>query len=319
MLKRLTKIAIFVAASSCAQLALAARQCLALPGTYGAVTVTGCENDPANGIYNPVGAILGAGYPYDGLALGQVYQPLTCTYGFSHSIATSSITIDLDIINPADKFTVELDGQPYVFVPTDIVQTPLPGGASSTELIAVESGAVLNAPSTSSSSGTVRLSSTAPARISTLKLNMDASGGGGVTRVCIDDAAEVVPPSLANDEITVSRTQPTVINVISNDEAGVALDSTYPLTLSNIAAGALAYSGGQIQFTPASGFTTPVTFQYQACSAASVCAIATVTLTPQAIAPTVPTPVPMLGGVGLLLLSGVVAGSMVYMRRRKSI
>jgi len=129
---------------------------------------------------------------------------------------------------------------------------------------------------------------------------------------------QAVLPVLADDSFTVSRSAPTALDVLLNDEAGVTLDTSYALSLSNAAAGSLAYSGSQIQFTPTNAFTAPVTFQYQACSAASVCAIATVTLTPQAIAPTVPTPVPTLGGVALLLLSGTVAGSMGFMRRRKS-
>lgn len=48
---------------------------------------------------------------------------------------------------------------------------------------------------------------------------------------------------------------------------------------------------------------------------------AQVTITDDDVAPpqpAAPTPVPALGGVGLLLLSGVVAGSMGFMRRRKS-
>ncbi|MCS4292732.1 hypothetical protein M2375_000938 [Comamonas sp. BIGb0152] len=128
----------------------------------------------------------------------------------------------------------------------------------------------------------------------------------------------VPPPALADDAVTASRSQPTTINVISNDEAGVTLDTTYTLALSDPAAGALTYSGSQIVFTPTSSFTAPVTFVYQACNTASLCSTATVTITPQAIAPVAPTPVPTLGGVGLLLLSGVVAGSMGLMRRRKS-
>lgn len=195
MLKRLSKIVVLGAVAGSMQLAFAARQCLALPGTYGAVTVTGCENDPANGIFNPVSTVLGADYPYDGVALGQMSGNLTCTYGFSHSIASNSITIDVDIINPVDRFSVELDSQPYAFTASDIVVTPLPLSTMGTETIEAQGGAVQNAASTSGSSGTVRLGASAPARISTLKLNMDSSGGGGPTRVCIDDAAVVVPPS----------------------------------------------------------------------------------------------------------------------------
>jgi hypothetical protein len=44
----------------------------------------------------------------------------------------------------------------------------------------------------------------------------------------------------------------------------------------------------------------------------------TIVITAAPVVQTTPTPVPTLGGVGLLLLSGVVAGSMGFMRRRKS-
>jgi len=155
----------------------------------------------------------------------------------------------------------------------------------------------------------------------TAQSNMETLMGNMVNWVSrgASGCGAVSPPVLADDAATVSRTQPSTIAVLPNDEAGVTLDTTYALALSDPAAGALTYSGSQIVFTPTNNFTAAVTFQYQACNSRGLCSLATVTLTPQAIAPVAPTPVPALGGLGLLLLSGTVAGSMGLMRRRKSI
>jgi len=185
------------------QSATAAQQCLALPGIYGAVTVSGCANDPANGVYNPVSSILGAGYPYDGLALGELQNTIiSCTYSFSHPILASSITVDLDILQPGDDFSVIIDGQPYAFTNADIVQSPLPPDSSSPFPIGVDtltqqSGVIslpAGVPITSSGSAKVKVS--AGQWISSLKLNMQVTeGNGGVSRVCIDDAAQIIPSS----------------------------------------------------------------------------------------------------------------------------
>lgn len=154
----------------------------------------------------------------------------------------------------------------------------------------------------------------------TAQSNMETLMGNMVNWVSrgASGCGAVSPPVLADDAATVSRTQPSTIAVLPNDEAGVTLDTTYALALSDPAAGALTYSGGEIVFTPTNNFTAPVTFQYQACNTRGLCSLATVTLTPQAIAQVAPTPVPTLGGFGLLLLSGIVAGTMGFMRRRKS-
>lgn len=126
-------------------------------------------------------------------------------------------------------------------------------------------------------------------------------------------------PVLADDFRTVSRTQPTAIDVLTNDQAGVTLDTTYALTLSDPAAGTLSYAGSQIQFTPTSSFTAPVTFLYQACNAQGGCATAKVTLTPEAVTPVVASakPVPALAPGGLALLAFLI-GSIAFWRRRRS-
>lgn len=194
---RLSKCAVLVSlALPAIQVANAAQQCLALPGTYGAVSVSGCDNDPTNGIFNPVSTILGPGYPYDGVALGQLANTtISCTYSFSHPILASSITVDLDIFQPGDTFSVNLDSQAYAFTDTDIVQTPLPAGSSGTDTLIQQSGAITLAPAPAFN-GSAKVKVSAGQWISSLKLNMlvnDVSGGG-VARVCVDDAAPPPPP-----------------------------------------------------------------------------------------------------------------------------
>ena len=105
-------------------------------------------------------------------------------------------------------------------------------------------------------------------------------------------------PVLVDDTRTASRTSATLLDVLANDESGLTLDTTFPLVLSSASAGNLAYLGGQIQFSPSGSFNAPVSFQYRACNALNKCAVATVTLTPQAAA--VATAVPTLNEWGLI-------------------
>lgn len=179
--------------------AFAANQCLAVPGIYGAVTVSGCDNDPVNGITNPMSSALPpAFYPdgFDGVGLGNMpdISMTSCTYTFNHPILASSITVDLTSMEPAwgypvrDTFSVALDGNAYAFTDADIVQTPLlpVSTAFGPGQLDQEGGAIISAPDLSSS-GKVKIS--ASQWISSLKLSMQ---GSGVVRVCLDDAA---PPS----------------------------------------------------------------------------------------------------------------------------
>ncbi|UBB15353.1 Ig-like domain-containing protein [Comamonas odontotermitis] len=315
-----------------AQQAIAAKQCLGLPGTYGAVTVSGCANDYAIGVINPASSLPGftstyPAYPYDGLALGGLPGNLTCTYNFSHSIATNSITIDLDFIhkndlnaNPPtqDSFTVEINGSAYAFSSSDIIKTPLIDGASP-QVIAANLGRIQNAPETYNSSGTVQIGATAPIRTTTLKLSMDSGIGGGVTRVCLDDTAHL--PKLVDDSKIISPTSSSSVSVLENDEAGVTLDSAYPLSLSSPATGTLTYSGNQIQFTPTSSFSDTVTYQYQACNTYGDCSLAKVTLIPQAVAPALSTasPVPLLRSWSLAAISFLLASfGIIFYRRNQN-
>lgn len=188
------------------QVALAANQCIALPGTYGAVTVSGCDNAPVNGITNPMSSVLPPGfYPngFDGVGLGNLPDMSTtsCTYTFNHPILASSITVDLTSMEPdwgggtpvRDAFSVALDGNPYAFTNADIVQTPLlpVSTAFGPGHLDQQGGVIISAPDLSSS-GKVKVSATQ--WISSLKLTMQ---GSGVARVCLDDVAPALPPSAA--------------------------------------------------------------------------------------------------------------------------
>ena len=118
--------------------------------------------------------------------------------------------------------------------------------------------------------------------------------------------------SLADDAYAVPVGVPTPLNVTSNDDIGATLDTSYPLTLSNPAAGTLSYSGNQVLFTPnAASFTAPVTFTYQACHVDEGCGTATVTLTPARTAA-----VPTLETAGLLLTALFVGAGGVLRSRR---
>lgn len=88
--------------------------------------------------------------------------------------------------------------------------------------------------------------------------------------------------------------------------AGATVTYTLTATVSSTATGTVTNS---VTVTPPEGLFDPTAGNNTASSSSPV-------IVPGAAAPT---PVPTLGGIGLLLLSGVVAGSMVLLRRRKSI
>lgn len=306
------RVMVGVSAAMSAAHAIAANQCITTAGAYGAVNVTqssGCV-EPGFSPFNYEGM--------DGFAIGTNpanTSGVTCTIGFDHPILMSSISIDMNGHNPGDDTSFTTSSGTYTPISADLDPTPLPTSPSAIDPLEVSGNLIIT---TGAGSGTFRFTNAPPETTTTLTINHASQGAGTFFRVCLDDA-DVSPPVLADDSFTVSRSAPTALDVLPNDEAGVTLDTSYALTLSNAAAGALAYSGGQIQFTPTGTFTAPATFQYQACNAASVCSIATVTLTPQAIAPSAPTPVPGLGAIGLLALTPMIglAGIAGFSRRRK--
>ncbi|MEY2251444.1 IPTL-CTERM sorting domain-containing protein [Comamonas sediminis] len=133
----------------------------------------------------------------------------------------------------------------------------------------------------------------------------------------------LTPPTLQDDSRIVSRVASTDIDVLTNDQVGVVLDTTFPLVLSNPSAGTLSYVGNQIQFNPASTFSDPVTFTYKACTPDGACSTALVTLQPEAVTPSNPgnpgnpTPVPTLNQWSLLVLSSLLICLACMRQRRK--
>jgi len=260
--------------------AIAANQCITTAGTYGAVNVTqsaGCV-EPGFSPYNYDGM--------DGFAIGTNFSNtsgVTCTIGFDHPILTSSISIDMSGHNPGDDTSFSTSSGVYSPVAADLNPTPLPTSPG-TGPLEVSGNLIVT---TGIGSGRFRFTNAPPATTTSITINHASQGAGTFFRVCLDDADATpsTPPTLVDDSFTVSRTVPTTLNVLLNDEAGVTLDASYALSLSDAAAGALTYLGGQIQFTPTSTFTAPLTFEYQACNTGGTCSLATVTLTPQAVLP----------------------------------
>ena len=209
---RNTAIAIALLAQSLT--AIAAQQCLTTSGQYGTLAVSSCADDQANGVFNPVPpGLLPAGNPLgdgSGFALGGRNGLLTCTFTLSHPVITSSVRIDADVFNIAqpvgDQLSVELDGSPYLFAASDILQTPMSGtGVSPGTVVANASGSIVNTPGVDSSSGTMQLAHNAPVSFSTIKVSMQADGAGTAIRLCLDDAPAVpvaATPVPATDTLT---------------------------------------------------------------------------------------------------------------------
>lgn len=175
--------------------AQAAQQCLTRgPGTYGSVTVSGCANDPTNGVWNPYGAAQypsGSPYPfsYEGIGLGvEQNGNFSCSLTFSHPIQTSSISLNVDGHQLLDVLSISTSAGPYTPASGDI--SALPGGFSPGPLVI--SGSTIVGTDTGSS-GIVRLTNNVPSTITSLTLQEDAQQFGTLIGVCFDDA----PPSPA--------------------------------------------------------------------------------------------------------------------------
>ena len=166
----------------------AAQQCLTRgPGTYGAVTVTGCAQTA--GIVNPFDGP-GAGFSYSGFVLGGP-GPVACTLTFSRPVATSSVAISLDAHQRPDVLTLSANGSVYTPVAGDI--SPLPGAVSPNQLVIngntlIGVGAFDDTPSSLGSAGIVRLTNNAPAALTSLTFDEVAGDAGTLIGVCFDDA-----------------------------------------------------------------------------------------------------------------------------------
>lgn len=182
----------------------AAQQCLTRgPGTYGAVSVTGCDDDQANGIFNPfLATTTGQGLSYDGIALQAPGTNPVCNLTFSRPIATSSLRLSLDGHQTYDALTISTNGNVYTPVPADI--SPLPGGVSPNALV-ISGNSIVgdgsfrdnpNEPRGAGSSGIVQLTNNAPAALTSLTLDEAISWDGGtLIGVCFDDAPIPAEPT----------------------------------------------------------------------------------------------------------------------------
>lgn len=182
----LGKSAIGAIAFCTAVTSIAAQQCIASAGTYGAVTVTqsaGCM-EPG---FNP--------FDYEGMTgfgLGTNLANtagVVCTLGFSHPVATSSVSIDLSGHNPLDDITLSTSAGPYLPVNADLNPTPLPTSPSSPLPLFVAGNAIVT--SGIAGSGTFHFTNSPPSSITSLTINHMSQGFGTFIRVCLDDAAPV--------------------------------------------------------------------------------------------------------------------------------
>ncbi|MFD1711416.1 hypothetical protein FVQ98_12565 [Ottowia sp. GY511] len=178
----------------------AAQQCLTNgPGTYGTVTVTGCDSDPPHGLINPLpGASVGL--TFDGIAIvsvGGTATPVTCALTFSHPILTSSVRISVDAHQQRDVLSILLNGAAYTPVAADLAA--LPGSPAPYQLAIngntiVGIGSSTSVPPTGDSAGIVSLTNNAPATLTSLTLNETPGDAGSLLGVCFDDA---LPPPAA--------------------------------------------------------------------------------------------------------------------------
>ncbi|MFD1711415.1 hypothetical protein FVQ98_12570 [Ottowia sp. GY511] len=175
----------------------AAPQCLTRgPGTYGAVTVSGCE-PVAGAITNPFDHT-NSRLTYDGiLFIGIIpVSPVACTLTFSHPIATSSVALSLDAHQRSDVLTLSLNGSVYTPLAADI--SPLPGAASPNPLVIsgntlIGIGSLQDTPRSLGSAGIVRFTNQAPAALTSLTFEEMPGDGGTLIGVCFDDA--LAPPA----------------------------------------------------------------------------------------------------------------------------
>ncbi|MFD1711417.1 hypothetical protein FVQ98_12560 [Ottowia sp. GY511] len=173
----------------------AAQQCLTDgPGTYGAVTVTGCETNAANGITNPLrGTQLTPTFAYDGIGLqAGATNPTSCNLSFNPPIATSSLQLSLDAHQTQDILTISANGNVYTPVAADL--SPLSGAVSPNALVIsgntiIGDGSSQDTPSSYGSAGVVQLTNNPPATITSLSLQESVGDHGTLIGVCFDDGA----------------------------------------------------------------------------------------------------------------------------------
>ena len=135
------------------------------------------------------------------------------------------------------------------------------------------------------------------------------------------------PPSPApvNDSASTAQGEPVTIDLRANDSAASpATGLTDPSIVQQPANGTVTINGsGLAVYTPHAGFTGTDSFSYEVCQEEPIrtCATAQVTVVVNAVVsppgPRAATPVPAVGGLGALLLTGLVAGAAGLVRRKK--
>ncbi|MET4575190.1 hypothetical protein [Ottowia thiooxydans] len=175
----------------------AVQQCLTRgPGTYGSVTVSGCADDQAHGVWNPMGAAqfppsIPWPYSYEGIGLGvNENGAFACSLNFSHPINTSSIRLMLEGHQALDVLSISTSTGPYTPVPSDI--SALPGGVSPGPLV-ISGNTIVGTEMISS--GIVRLTNNVPVTITSLTLQENTGDLGTLIGVCFDDAASAPVPA----------------------------------------------------------------------------------------------------------------------------
>lgn len=134
-------------------------------------------------------------------------------------------------------------------------------------------------------------------------------------------------PEPVNDSASTNQGQAVSIDLRANDTPSAPSTSlTLPSIVQQPANGTVTVdASGLASYTPNAGFNGTDTFSYEVCQEEPIrtCATAQVTVVVNAVVTppgpsTTATPVPALGGLGALLLTGLIAGAAGYKRRKKS-
>jgi hypothetical protein len=177
--KMAAALAVFCAAST----AQAATQCFANTGTYGAVTVTATGS----------GCFFNTVAPAGPMGIWMSTPGASCTLTFDKPLAASSFRVTLDSINSGSTTRFSVNGAPYNAVPADILTTPLAPPYSTGAIAAVAGDVVLTPPAFGS--GSLWLTNSPPAAITSLTVAYTGAPLGAFFRVCADDVGVAVAPA----------------------------------------------------------------------------------------------------------------------------
>lgn len=171
-----------------ANAAHATQQCFRAggPTVYGGVTVTvtGCSD---------------YGSAFTPFAVNEsqlISSGGTCTYSFSKPLTTSTLSVQVNSLDPSAALAVTTSAGAYTSAAGDI-GTPLAGSGSTGTILLNGTGYIGAAPE---ASGTLTLTNSAPASITSIALTQ-TGGSGSLLKVCADDggvtAAAATVPTLS--------------------------------------------------------------------------------------------------------------------------